>query len=98
MRTPRSGGNVVRDDLAGQVEVSGLRPRQLARAGARQRARRDQFDDRRDAGDRADALADLVAQAAAFLIVGDAAVDEDSGSLLARRTCDREGSNVARLE
>ena len=52
----------------------------------------------RDPGDRADALADLVAQAAALAGVGHPAVDEDRGRLLARRAGDGEGGDVAGLE
>src|SRR5205823_13950780 len=53
---------------------------------------------RRDPGDGADALADLVAQAAALLIAGNAAVDQDGRSLLARGTGDGEGGDVAGFE
>ena len=53
---------------------------------------------RRYAGDRADALADLVAQPAALLGVGDAAMDEHRGRFLARRPGDRERGDVAGLE
>src|SRR5207237_2842109 len=43
-------------------------------------------------------LADLVAKAAALAGVGDPAVDEDRGGLLARRAGDRERGDVAGLE
>src|SRR5260221_8901379 len=80
----RLSRDIVGLDLAAEVEVPGLHPRQLARACPGKRSRRNQLDHRRDAGDRTDALADLVAQAAALLITGNAAVDEDGGSVLAR--------------
>ena len=65
----RSGRDVVGLDVAAQVQVARLRPAELARAGARQRARRDQFDHAVHAGHRADALADFVAQPDALALV-----------------------------
>src|SRR4051794_9020194 len=91
-------GDCVGLDFARQIEIARLDPRQLARAGAREAAWRDQLDDRADAGDRADALADLVAQAATLFRVGHAAMDEDRGGFFARWTGDREGGDVAGLK
>src|SRR3546814_3650354 len=58
----RSGGDRVRLDLARQKEVAGLGAAELARAGARPRARRHQFDYAVDARHREDTLPNLGAQ------------------------------------
>src|SRR3546814_16593124 len=63
-------------DLARQIEVARLGSAELARAGARQRARRHQFDYAVHARHRADTLPNLVAQPLALRIVGRAALDE----------------------
>src|SRR5439155_9864642 len=90
--------DVVGLDFAGQIEIARLGPRQLARAGAGESAWRHQLDHRRNPGDRANALADLVAKAAALVIAGDSAVDQDGGGFLAAGAGDREGGDVAGLE
>src|SRR3546814_13475253 len=85
-------------DLARQIEVARLGAAELARAGARQRARRHQFDYAVHARHRADTLPNLVAQPLALRIVGRAALDEYGGRFLAAGGGDREGSDVAGLE
>src|SRR4029079_4693708 len=84
--------------LAAEIEVAGLGAGELARAGAGQGPRGDQLDDRGNAGDRADALADFVAETAALFVAGNAAVDQHGGRFLAAGAGDREGGDVARLE
>src|SRR3546814_2900137 len=80
------------------MEVARLGAAELARAGARQRARRHQFDYAVHARHRADTLPNLVAQPLALRIVGRAALDEYGGRFLAAGGGDREGSDVAGLE
>ena len=67
MEQPReeSGGDIVRLYFSGEIERARLGARQLAGAGARKGARRDQLHDRGDPGDRVDPLADVVAKAPA---------------------------------
>src|SRR5438045_455175 len=78
--------------------MPGLHPRQLARACSGQRSRRDQLHHRSDARYSPDALANFVAEAAAFLIAADPAVDEDGRRFFARRASNRESRDVARFE
>src|SRR5205085_10208591 len=85
-------------NFAGEVEIPRFCPRELARAGAGEGAGRDEFDDAVDARDRPDPVADFVAEAAAFLGVGGAALDEDGRGLFAAGGGDRESGDVARLE
>src|SRR5690348_6618592 len=94
----RSGGDIVRLDFAGEVKIARLGSRQLARAGSWKRARRDQLDDGRDAGDGADTFADLVAQPPALFVIRYSAMDQHGRRLLTRRPGDRESCNVAGLE
>src|SRR3546814_6592075 len=63
-------------DRARQILVALLRTAELARAGARQGARRDQLDEAVHAGDRADAVADRLAQRDELGIVAGATLDE----------------------
>src|SRR3546814_7850520 len=66
MAHPRGRACLCRDgeglDLARQILGARLRTAELARAGARQGARRDQLDEAVHAGDRADAVADRLAR------------------------------------
>ena len=86
------------DDFTAEVEIAGLGAAELARAGARQGARGDEFDHRCNAGDRTDAFLDVVAQAGAFAFVADAAMDQNRGSFLSARPGDCKGGDVAGLE
>ena len=85
-------------DFAGEVQPLRLRAAELARRGARQGARRHQFDQALHPGDRLHLLANPLAQHAAFLGVGDAAVDQHGGRFLAILTLDREGRDIAVVE
>src|SRR3546814_1987005 len=90
MAHPRGRACLCRDgeglDLARQILGARLRTAELARAGARQGARRDQLDEAVHAGDRADAVADRLAQRGALGVVAGAALDEHSRRFLAARS------------
>src|SRR3546814_1178977 len=84
-------------DLARQILGARLRAAELARAGARQGARRDQFDEAVHAGDRAHAVADRLAQRRALGVVPGAALEEPRRRFLAARRAARPGGDFARL-
>src|SRR5690606_785773 len=75
-----------------------LRAAELARAGARQGARGYQLHDAVHSGDRADLVADRVAQSDPLVGIRDAAMDQHGGGFLAVFHFDRERGDVAVVE
>src|SRR6185503_8009805 len=91
-------GDVVDRDFPRKVEAARLDPRQFARTGSRKGPRWNKRNDRRDAGDGPNPVADFVVKPSPLFKIRHTAVNEYSGRFLTARAGNGEGGDVARLE